>query len=100
MHYQTRHLEDKIQEMAKHFKAILVQGARQVGKSTLLSHLYPHIKTVVFDPVIDLHNARQDPDLFLNAFRSPVILDEVQFVPEGLAAIKRRIDLSGDCSLA
>jgi predicted AAA+ superfamily ATPase len=49
---------------------------------------------VVFDPVIDLHNARQDPDLFLNAFPSPVILDEVEFVPEVLAAIKRRIDLS------
>ena len=94
MDYQARHVERKIKQLAAHFKVVLILGARQVGKSTVLSNLYPDLKMVVFDPFTDLHNARQDPDLFLNAFPSPLILDEVQYAPEVLSAIKRRVDLS------
>ena len=93
-HYLPRHIEAQIIESAKHFKAILLLGARQVGKSTLLTHLFPSMKCIVFDPIQDLFNARQDPDFFLNAFPAPVILDEVQYVPELLAALKRKMDLS------
>ena len=39
MAYLKRHIEKQILEAAKHFKAILILGARQVGKSTLLSPL-------------------------------------------------------------
>ena len=48
----------------------------------------------VFDPAIDVGNARADPDLFLDNHPSPVILDEIQFAPELVAAIKRRVDRS------
>lgn len=48
--------------------------------------------TVIFDPVIDIENARQDPELFLNNRWPPVILDEIQYAPELIPAIKRRID--------
>lgn len=92
--YKTRHLESQVRRLAQKFKVILILGARQVGKSTLLAHLFPEAKTIVFDPIEDLHNARRDPDLFLNAFPSPLILDEVQYAPELLSAIKRRVDLS------
>jgi hypothetical protein len=92
MRYLRRHLESQILEAASHFKAILLLGARQVGKSTLFSHLFPAIKTIVFDPIQDLYNARQDPELFLDSFPAPLILDEVQYVPELLAALKRRMD--------
>lgn len=94
MAYLPRHIEAQLLESAKHFKAILLLGARQVGKSTLLTHLFPHLKCIVFDPIQDLFNARQDPDFFLNAFPAPLILDEVQYVPELLPALKRKIDLS------
>ncbi len=94
MNYKHRFLEEKIVEASKYFKVILVVGARQVGKSTLLNHLFPHVKTIVFDPVQDLYGARRDPDLFLESFPPPLILDEVQFVPELLTALKRRVDLS------
>lgn len=94
MRYLRRHIEGQILESAKHFKAILLLGARQVGKSTLFSHLFPGVKTIVFDPIQDLYNARQDPDLFLDSFPSPLVLDEVQYVPELLAALKRRMDRS------
>ena len=92
MKYLRRHLEQPIREAATYFKAILLLGARQVGKSTLLSHLFPKVKTFVFDPIQDLYNARKDPDLFLQSFPPPLILDEVQYVPELLAALKRRMD--------
>jgi hypothetical protein len=94
MEYKPRHLESKVLEAAKHWKVILIQGARQVGKSTLLSHLFPKVKMIVFDPVQDLYGARKDPDLFLDSFPAPLILDEVQFAPELLPALKRRVDRS------
>ena len=94
MNFLPRHLEKRILSAAKHFKIILLLGARQTGKSTLFAHLLPGIKTFVFDPVQDLYDARKDPDRFLDLFPPPLILDEVQFVPELLAALKRRVDQS------
>lgn len=94
MEYLTRHIEKQILESSKYFKAVLLLGARQVGKSTLLSHLFPNIKSIVFDPIQDIYRARQDPDLFLESFPPPLILDEVQYAPELLAALKRKMDRS------
>ncbi|HEY4831482.1 MAG TPA: AAA family ATPase, partial [Waddliaceae bacterium] len=94
MDYLSRHIEQQILESSKYFKAILLLGARQVGKSTLLSHLFPKMKTIVFDPIQDLFRAREDPDFFLESFPPPLILDEVQYVPELLAALKRKLDRS------
>jgi predicted AAA+ superfamily ATPase len=94
MRYLSRHTEHQILESAKYFKAILLLGARQVGKSTLLTHLLPHVKSFVFSPVQDLYKVRQDPDLFLESFPAPLILDEVQYVPELLASLKKKMDQS------
>ncbi len=94
MIYKKRHIEGKLREYSRYFKVVLVTGARQVGKSTLLKHVFPELKTVVFDPLQDIYGARKDPDLFLDNFPSPVILDEIQYAPELLPAIKRRVDLS------
>lgn len=94
MKFLPRHLGSRIQSASKHFKVILLLGARQTGKSTLLKHLLPDAQMIVFDPVQDLYEARKDPDRFLDLFPPPLILDEVQFVPELLAALKRRVDLS------
>ncbi len=94
MNYRNRHAEKRLLYLKDFFKVVLITGARQVGKSTLLAHLFPELRMVVFDPVQDLYGARQDPDLFLNNFPPPLILDEIQFVPELLPALKRRVDLS------
>ena len=94
MNYRIRHVEKLLHEYAKYFKVVLVTGARQVGKSTLLKHVFPDIKAVIFDPIQDIYNAREDPEFFLTNFGSPLILDEVQYVPELLPALKRRVDLS------
>jgi predicted AAA+ superfamily ATPase len=89
-----RHIEEKLHIYAKNFKIVLIKGARQVGKSTLIRNCFPDYKMVVFDPVQDLYGARQDPDQFLANFSAPIILDEVQYVPELIPALKRKIDLS------
>lgn len=94
--YKTRHIESEVKELAKYAKTVLVVGARQVGKSTMLSHLYPTMHHLTFDPVQDLYGARQDPDFFLDNFRAPLILDEIQYVPELLPALKRRVDTQED----
>lgn len=92
--YRPRHIEKQLIEFRKSFKVILVTGARQVGKSTLIKHVFPEMKAIVFDPLEDLFGARRDPDLFLDNFPSPLILDEIQFAPELLPALKRRVDQS------
>lgn len=90
--YKTRQVESRLRSFAAHFKAVLVTGARQVGKSTLIAHVFPDVKSITFDPVQDIYGARRDPDLFLDNFPPPLVLDEIQYAPEVLPALKRRMD--------
>ena len=92
MNYRERHIERRLSRLRGALPVVLVVGARQSGKSTLLSHVAPEANRVVFDPVIDVGNARDDPELFLDQYRPPLILDEVQYAPDLLAVIKRRVD--------
>jgi len=83
----------RLQRLFEQFPAVVVVGARQVGKTTLLRHLFGATAEVVtFDPVSDVENARREPDLFLGNHRTPLVLDEIQFAPELVAALKRHID--------
>lgn len=91
--YVSRFLTSRVESLARNFPVVVVSGARQVGKSTFLEHVFGgQAEMVVFDPVQDIGNARQDPDLFLDNHPAPVILDEIQYVPELVAALKRRVD--------
>jgi predicted AAA+ superfamily ATPase len=92
MTYHARLLEQKLLKLSKVSPVIVLTGARQVGKSTILKHLFPHARNIVFDPVVDVGNARQDPEFFLDQLPLPVILDEIQYAPELLPIIKRRAD--------
>ncbi|RME21017.1 MAG: ATP-binding protein, partial [Deltaproteobacteria bacterium] len=93
MKYRTRIIEKKVIELFGHFPVVAVLGVRQVGKTTLVEHLpIPGLKSVVFDPVQDVMGARSDPDLFLQNQPRPLFLDEIQFAPELLPAIKREVD--------
>ena len=94
MEYKSRFLEKRVLYLSKHFKLVLLAGARQVGKSSLFAHLFPAMPTFVFDPTQDLYGVRQDPNLFLENFPGPLILDEIQYVPELLSSLKRKVDQS------
>mgnify|MGYP000850302975 CR=1 FL=1 len=90
--FKNRLISERLQRMADHFPVTVVSGARQVGKTTLLKQLYPSHDYVVFDPSMDIEGARKDPDLFLRNHPAPLILDEIQYAPELVAAIKRTVD--------
>jgi len=93
MEYRHRLLEARLEELFQYYPVVAVLGARQVGKSTMVENLFRgRAKTVVFDPVVDVGDAREDPDFFLQNNPPPVFLDEIQFAPELLASIKRRVD--------
>lgn len=96
MKYKKRYLEKKTIEAFKYYPVVAVLGARQTGKSTLIKNLFgSKIKTITFDPVQDIGNARKDPDFFLQNNPSPLFLDEIQYAPELLSAIKRKVDETG-----
>lgn len=90
--YHSRLIKDRLIRLFQSFPVVVISGARQVGKSRLLQEIFPKLPHVTFDPVTDIENARADPDLFLKNRRPPVILDEIQYVPNLVPAIKRTVD--------
>lgn len=75
------------------FPVLLVTGARQVGKTTLLRELCePERSYVTLDDPLVLGLARDDPALFLQRFSPPLLIDEIQYAPELLPYIKMAVD--------
>jgi len=68
------------------FPAIVVTGPRQSGKTTLLKNLFSktHRFVTLEDPDVRIR-AREDPLNFLDQYKPPVIIDEIQYVPELMA---------------
>ncbi|MBR7019676.1 MAG: ATP-binding protein [Lachnospiraceae bacterium] len=92
MKYIKRAIEDVVDHSAKTFKCVLVTGARQTGKSTLVKHLYSGLKTVSFDDPFIEEQAKQNPEMFMSLNEPPIILDEVQYVPSLFRYIKQSSD--------
>ncbi len=91
--YVRRHLETPFLKANRFFPALLVTGARQVGKTTFLHRVAEPERRFVSLDVPDVQEmARTDPRLFLAANPPPVAIDEFQYVPELLPYIKERID--------
>lgn len=85
MHYHPyipRQLSDRLLKLFHNFACLVITGSRQVGKSTLLEHLFPKVRSIEFDPVQDIQNARKEPELFLDNNPPPLILDEIQYAPD------------------
>lgn len=87
-----RNVVDHLQSLFAAFPVVVVTGARQVGKTTLLRQVFPALDYVVFDASLDLEQARSEPELFLKNHPAPVVLDEIQYAPELVASIKRAVD--------
>lgn len=92
--YIHRHLEPKFLKMSNFFKVVLVTGARQVGKTTMLKHLSENRTYVSLDDIDTLTLAKEDPKLFFMRYRPPIIIDEVQKAPELFPYIKILCDES------
>lgn len=94
MQNRQRLLAARLLGLTRQFPIVVISGARQVGKTTLATMVLPEWRFVTFDPSIDIGAARADPDLFLDNHPPPIILDEIQYAPELVSAIKRRVDRS------
>lgn len=97
--YIKRHLEDKFLQMSSFFKAVLVTGARQVGKTTMLKQLGGDRAYVSLDNGRELELAKTDPEMFLQRHKPPVIIDEVQKAPELFPYIKIACDGTDETGL-
>ncbi len=90
MKYITRDLERKFLKANTFFKAILVTGARQVGKTTMLKHLAEGSNRtyVTMDNSMARQLAQSDPVLFFQTYKPPILIDEIQKAPELFEQIK------------
>ncbi len=92
MKYIPRLLEPEVQRAARNFPALLLTGARRTGKTTLLRRTFPEATYVLLENPDIVGRFRADPNGFLDNLVLPVILDEVQNVPELLNYVRSRID--------
>jgi len=88
----NRHSEKLLKRMVDQFPAVLVTGARQAGKTSILRHLYPQISYLSLDLPANAEAANTAPEQLLNQYPEPVIIDEIQYAPSLLRHLKSRID--------
>lgn len=83
----------EVLEASTEFPAVMLTGARQVGKTTLLKNaLETGRRFVSLDMLTVRDLARRDPQTFLNTYSPPVVIDEIQYAPQLLPYIKSMID--------
>lgn len=96
MDYISRHMESKIMKLSKSYSAILLTGPRQAGKTTMLRSIAEKENIgreyVSLDDLNTRDMARNDPAMFLQMHKPPVLIDEVQYAPELFTYIKIHID--------
>lgn len=94
-----RHAAARLRKALADRPVVLLHGARQTGKTTLVRALaaadHP-ARYVTFDTLTALSAARGDPAGFLAGIEGPVVLDEVQRVPDLFVAIKAEVDRQRD----
>jgi predicted AAA+ superfamily ATPase len=94
LNYINRALERIIKETARGFKVLMLTGARQVGKSTTLEHLFRDYSFVTLDDPIQLNQAINEPGLFIANNPAPIVFDEIQYATSLFPYIKLESDKS------
>ena len=91
--YYERTIEPVVRSVSETFPVLLLTGPRQVGKSTLLERMADakRKKVSLDNPTIRML-AKTDPELFLQRYAPPVLIDEVQYAPELFPFIKIIVD--------
>ena len=98
MSYIHRSLERKFLKMSSSFKVVMVTGARQVGKSTMLKELAQDTGRIYvsMDDADIRELAQRDPKLFFQMYKPPILIDEVQKAPSLFEQIKIFCDESDE----
>lgn len=91
---RQRYARDLIEETLADTPITVVQGARQVGKSTLVREMVGDRDALVvsLDGAVAHNAARTDPDAFVRQFDGLLVIDEVQRVPELMRAMKDAVE--------
>ena len=98
--YIGREIEATLDSHLKQFKVVLVTGARQVGKTTMLRHHLPReYEYVSLDDMNQLLLATTDSAAFLNERRLPIVIDEVQQAPDLFRQTKLVVDGIEECGM-
>lgn len=90
-----RNLQTDLLEATKVTPVVLINGARQTGKSTLATGMFPlhdRPRYISLDDIATLGLAKTSPKSFIQSLTSPVIIDEIQRAPELFLPIKESID--------
>jgi len=92
MRYVHRWLEGPLAKALRAFPAVVLTGPRRAGKTWLLKRMVPQAAYFLLEDPAIVARLRADPQGFLDALTPPVILDEVQNVPEVFTMVRARID--------
>jgi predicted AAA+ superfamily ATPase len=89
-----RYLKNRLLHAFKVSPVTLLIGPRQSGKTTLMKEVCKELgmQYITFDTLKQLMAAQDDPEGFVGALSKPVILDEIQRVPEIVLPIKLVVD--------
>ncbi len=89
-----RNIKEKLEKALSFSPVVLLTGARQTGKSTLMTAIAQEHKYSfhTFDSLTTLAAASSDPSGFIAGIQKPAILDEVQRIPEIFLPIKHEVD--------
>ncbi len=93
-----REIATAVLRLAAHFPAVVVTGARQTGKTTLLTRLFPGHHYVSLDLPAQAQLAEEDPRSFLLRHPPPLLVDEVQYAPNLFRHLKVEIDGNRDAN--
>lgn len=90
----NRHIKKELDSYLRIFPVVLLTGSRQTGKTTLVEAVAKEkgYSFVTFDDATVLQSAQRDPQGWLGSLKKPVIIDEIQRLPEIFLAIKWDVD--------
>lgn len=94
MVYIDRAITNVLKNRVASSKCLLLTGARQVGKSTLIKHVFPEYNSANFDDRLTRLQAREEPKLFFMNHPRPLFIDEVKKESSILEEIKLIVDES------
>jgi len=80
--YYHRHIEPVVGRIAKRKPIIVLTGARQVGKSTMLKELYKGIRYITLNSPLVRESAKESPSIFFEMNKPPIVIDEIQKAAE------------------
>ena len=94
MAYIERAVTSVLKNRVSSSKCLLLTGARQVGKSTVIKHVFPEYNKADFDDRLTRLQAKEEPKLFFLNNPKPLFIDEVQKESSILEEIKMMVDNS------